>query len=78
MILILGVLALVVSGITGPFAWVMGNKAKKEIAAGQYAPSSSVTIGWVLGIIGTIFLGFAVLMIIFAIIMAIVAASSGY
>ena len=78
MILIHGILSLLVSGLTGPFAWVMGNKAKKEIAAGQYAPSSSVTIGWVLGIIGTVFLGLAVLMIILAIVMAIVAASSGY
>ena len=54
-ILVLGILSLFVA-ITGPFAWYMGSKARKEIAAGRYAESGSVTAGWVLGIIGTIYM----------------------
>ena len=55
-ILILGILGLVVCGICAPFAWVMGNKAKKEIDAnpGRYRNAGNVNIGRILGMIGTI------------------------
>ncbi|WP_232549150.1 DUF4190 domain-containing protein [Propioniciclava soli] len=66
-ILILGIVGLFVA-VTGPFAWVMGNKARREVAAGQFAPSTSLTVGWVLGIISSIYLAvmalFLVLMIV--------------
>ncbi len=61
-ILVLGILGLFFA-VTGPFALVMGNRARKEVAAGQYAPSTSVTIGWVLGIVTTVYLAFVVVMI---------------
>lgn len=54
-ILILGILSLVCCGFwTGVPAIIMGNKALAEIAAGQYAETSTVKIGRILGIIGTI------------------------
>lgn len=66
-ILILGIVGLFVA-ITGPFAWIMGNKARKEIAAGQYAPSTSLTVGWVLGIISTIYLVVMVVAVVLAVV----------
>ncbi|WP_183099116.1 DUF4190 domain-containing protein [Nocardioides pelophilus] len=54
-ILILGILSLVCCGFwTGVPAIIMGNKAMAEIAAGQYAETSGVKIGRLLGIIGTV------------------------
>ena len=53
-ILILGILGLVCCGPLGIAAWVMGNKAQAEIAAGQYAETSGVKIGRILGMIATI------------------------
>ena len=55
-ILTLGILAVVVCSILGPFAWVMGNEELRRMRAGQ-TPSdgwSSVVAGRVLGIIGTV------------------------
>ncbi len=54
MILVMGILGLVCCGILAIVAWVMGNKAQKEIDAGQYAPTSGVKIGRILGMVGTI------------------------
>ncbi|KAA1429030.1 DUF4190 domain-containing protein [Nocardioides antri] len=54
-ILVLGILSLVCCGFwTGIPAIIMGNKALSEIAAGQYAETSTVKIGRILGIIGTV------------------------
>lgn len=54
-ILILGILSLVCCGFwTGVPAIIMGNKAQAEIDSGQYAQTSGVKIGRILGIIGTI------------------------
>lgn len=66
-ILVLGILGLFFA-IPGPFALVMGNRARREIAEGRYAPSSSVTIGWVLGIIATIELVFIALAMVLLVI----------
>jgi hypothetical protein len=53
-ILVLGIVGLVCCGIAAVVAWIMGNKAQQEIDAGQYAPTSSVKIGRILGMVGTI------------------------
>ena len=51
-ILILGILSIVCCGVfTGIPALIMGNKAQAEIAAGQYAPTTTVKIGRILGMI---------------------------
>lgn len=50
-VLVLGILGLFM-GITAPFAWFLGSQARREVAAnpGRWAPSSSLTIGWALGV----------------------------
>jgi hypothetical protein len=55
-ILVLGIVALVLCGLAGPFAWVMGGRARREIQAsgGQLGGMQQVTIGWVLGIIASV------------------------
>jgi hypothetical protein len=55
-ILALGIIGLIVFQPLAIVAWVMGSKAKKAIEAGEWAPTSAVTTGRVLGIVGTIFL----------------------
>jgi hypothetical protein len=61
-ILVLGILSLVVCGLLGPVAWIMGNKAMKEIDAnpGAYANRGNVQAGRIIGIIATCLLAFTV------------------
>ena len=53
-ILVLGIVGLVCCGIAAVVAWIMGNKAQQEIDAGQYAPTTGVRVGRILGMVGTI------------------------
>lgn len=82
--LILGILSFFTGGITGPFAWYIGGKARKQVQAnpGQYKDGGMLTVGWVLGIVGTIYLAFFVLFVVvyLVIIVAILGAgaASGY
>jgi uncharacterized membrane protein YjgN (DUF898 family) len=57
-VLVLGILALVICGILGPFAWSMGNKELAAIDAGRRNPDGRGTAnaGRILGIIATVFL----------------------
>ncbi len=54
-VLILGVLG-IFTAICAPIAWVLGNKAKKEIAVSgvQYANEQNLNIGRILGMVFTI------------------------
>lgn len=54
-ILVLGILSLVVCGVIGPFAWVMGNRTLREIDASGYAYSnrSMVQAGRICGIVSS-------------------------
>lgn len=54
-VLVLGILSLVVCGLLGPVAWVMGNNALTEIDAYPlaYTNRSSVQAGRVCGIIAS-------------------------
>ncbi|MHA7861619.1 hypothetical protein ACX1DX_09640 [Tessaracoccus sp. Y36] len=55
-VLVLGVLSVFVV-VTAPFAWYMGSKAKKEIALGApYQWGAGGQVGWVLGIIYSVFM----------------------
>ncbi|GAA3816408.1 hypothetical protein [Nocardioides panacisoli] len=79
-IMILGILGLVLCQVCAPFAWVMGSRARKEIAAappGTYGPSTGITVGWVLGIVGSVLLILGVLFFVvyFVIIIAVLGAS---
>ncbi len=66
-ILILGILSLVCCSPLGIAAWLMGNTALKEIDAqpGRYGNRQIVQIGRILGIIGTVILGLAVIWFVF-------------
>ena len=57
--LVLGILGLVLCGLIGPFAWVIGSKAVKEIDANPTAFSgrSEANAGKIMGIVGTVLLG---------------------
>lgn len=65
-ILVLGVLGLVACQVMSPIALVMGNKARREIAAqpGRYSETGLITAGWVCGIIGTVLLVIALVIVV--------------
>jgi hypothetical protein len=67
---VLGILGLVVCGILGPFAWVMGNRAVREIDAsrGGFGGRTEANIGRILGIVATVLLigGLLLVVLIFA------------
>lgn len=76
-ILVLGILGLVLCGVLAPFAWVKGNRAKREIESqpGVYwTNKGNITAGRICGIIGTALIALWLLLIIVVIIAA--AASS--
>jgi len=75
-ILILGILSLVVCGLLGPVAWIMGNNALAEIdrTPTAYANRGNVQAGRICGIIATVLLALVVVFII--IVMAAAAGSS--
>lgn len=64
--MVLGIVSVVCCQLTGPFAWVIGSNAVKEIDAsrGQLGGRGQAMAGKVLGIIGTVLLVLAVLYVI--------------
>ena len=64
-VLVLGILALVVCQVIGPFAWTMGNRVVAEIdaAGGRLGGGTEANIGRILGIVSTALLAVSVLMI---------------
>ncbi len=77
-ILVVGILALVLCQLAGPFAWVMGGRARKEIQAsnGQIGGLQQVTIGWILGIVSTALLVVGLLVAVLFIGIAITATTT--
>ncbi|MEY4174082.1 MAG: hypothetical protein RI900_1247 [Actinomycetota bacterium] len=72
-VLVLGILSLVVCGLLGPVAWVMGNNALREIDAQpgvDYANRGNITAGRICGIIGTAFLALGVVVFVFFFVIA--------
>jgi hypothetical protein len=65
-ILVLGILSLVVCGLLGPVAWVMGNNALREIDANPTAYTNRGTVqgGRICGIIASVLLVLAVIVVI--------------
>jgi uncharacterized membrane protein YjgN (DUF898 family) len=65
-VLVLGILGIVVCGLCGPFAWSMGTKAEREMAAapGRWSGSTEITIGKILGIVSTALLGLSVVVLV--------------
>ncbi|TIC81013.1 DUF4190 domain-containing protein [Nocardioides sp. GY 10127] len=80
-ILVLGILSLVFCCfglLPGIPAWVMGQKARKEVAGGAvYANAGLITAGWICGIIGTCLSALFVCYLLFVLIVS-VASGSGY
>jgi hypothetical protein len=75
-VLVLGILGLVACGIVAPFAWIMGKRTLEEIdgSNGQLGGRGSAQAGYVMGIIGSIFLGLAVLMIVLLVVLFVLLA----
>lgn len=71
--LVLGILGIVLCGFAAPFAWRMGKRTVTEIDAsnGQLGGRGSAQAGYVLGLIGTILLGLALLLVVVLIVVAI-------
>lgn len=65
-VLVLGILGLVLCGILAPFAWVMGKSTLEEIdsSGGRWGGRSSANTGYILGIVGSVMLGLALLMVV--------------
>lgn len=73
MVMILGILGLVVVQLCAPFAWYIGSKAKKEIAAGApYRDGGQLQAGWIMGIIGSVLLILTTIGIIIYVIFVVV------
>jgi hypothetical protein len=70
--LILGILGLIVLPLLAPVAWVIGGRGRREMRQypGRWAPSGSLTAGYVLGIIGTLAWGILIGMIVLFVIIA--------
>lgn len=53
--------------ITGPFAWYLGSKARREMRQnpGRYRESTNLTAGWVMGIVTSILMLLGLLLIVF-------------
>ncbi len=64
--LVLGILSIVICQVLGPFAWSMGSKEMQAIDAGRRPPENRGTANAakILGIVGTVLLGIAVIGII--------------
>ncbi len=78
-ILVLGILSLVVCGLLGPFAWVKGNSALREIDAnpGTYTNRGNVSAGRICGIIASVLMILGVVGFVLVLILGAAASSTG-
>jgi Domain of unknown function (DUF4190) len=65
-IMVLGILSLTCCSLCGPFAWVMGHRALREIRAsgGTIGGHGQVMAGYVCGIIGTVLLVVSLVLVV--------------
>lgn len=79
-VLVLGILGLVLCQILGPIAWIMGNRAIREIDAspGMYGNRGAVQAGRVCGIIATVIMALFFLFILFALVVGARSSPSTY
>ena len=79
-VLVLGILGLVVCGVIAPFAWSMGRQTLREIdaAQGRLGGRGAAQAGYVLGVVGSVMLGLAVLALVayFGIFLVLVAGNA--
>jgi len=64
--LVLGILGIVACPLCAPFAWSMGAKAERAVdsSGGTFDGRGMATAGKILGIVGTVLLGLAVLFLL--------------
>lgn len=77
--LVLGILGIVICQVLGPFAWSMGQKEMQAIDAGRRPPENRGTANAakILGIVGTVLLGIAIIgLILFFVFFSVAAVSS--
>lgn len=79
LVLVLGILGIVLCGICGIVAWVMGRSDLKEMDAGLMDPSGRgvTNAGKICGIVGTILMGLGLLWVLFVMVLGIGAAAVG-
>jgi hypothetical protein len=77
-VLVLGILSIVFCGVLGPFAWVMGNTALKEIDAspGSYTNRGQVQAGRICGIITSVLMILGIVAFVLLIIVGAAASTS--
>lgn len=79
--MVLGILGLAVCGVIAPFAWAIGSSSLANIRAsgGRLGGEGMAKAGHIMGIIGTIILGLAVIWVIiwFAVLGAAMGAAAG-
>ncbi len=77
-ILVLGICSLVICGLLGPVAWIMGNNALKEIDANPsaYTNRGSVSAGRICGIITSVLMILGILLFVVLIIAGAASSSS--
>lgn len=77
--LVLGILGVVLCQVLGPFAWVVGKRTLDEIDAsqGQVGGRGAAQAGYVLGIVGTVMLGLALVVLLLYVIFAIAVIGGG-
>ncbi|MFF0544751.1 DUF4190 domain-containing protein [Nocardia thailandica] len=78
-VLILGILGLAVCQVVAPFAWIMGRRTLAEIDAsgGTLGGRSNAQIGYILGIVGSVFLIFGLLVTLGAVLIFVLSVSAG-
>jgi len=75
---VLGIFSVVMLPVLGPVAIVVANRTLRKVETGEIPPESRglATAGRVLGIIGTVLLGLAVLAVVAGIVFFVVVATS--
>ncbi len=78
LVLILGIVSVAVCGFVAPFAWVIGNRALREIDAsnGQLGGRSQVQVGRIIGMVYTLLVGAALVIGVLALIIVLIGAAS--
>jgi hypothetical protein len=76
--MVLGILGVVICSFVAPFAWRVGKRTLDEIdrSNGQLGGRGQAQAGYVLGIIGTVLLGLALLFVVLVVVLALAGALS--
>ncbi|TYL45810.1 DUF4190 domain-containing protein [Nocardioides sp. BGMRC 2183] len=78
-ILILGILGFALCQVISPFAWTMGNRVKQEIetSGGRWGGQQYVTVGRILGIVGSVMLLVGLLAMVAYVAIIVIAVAAG-